>query len=180
MNADKPVHLLLSALESQVEQHIQLTIRTFQNLDEHVLLKPSQTGGWSIVQCLWHLNSYGHFYLPEIRKALTTASPKVDYKSGWLGAYFIRMMKPGKGKKKYKAFKDHVPPQQLNAFAVVAEFIEQQELLLGYLKQAYNTNLDKRLPISISNLITMKLGDVLQFVIAHDERHLQQAQRNIS
>lgn len=180
MSASKHVQTILTSLELQVEQHLVLAIQTLQNLEEGVLLKPSPAGGWSIVQCLWHLNSYGHFYLPHIHNALDDTRTAIStYKSGWLGAYFIKIMQPG-GKQKFKAFKDHVPPIQLNAHLVVAEFIEQQETLLGYIKRAQHANLNKRLPVSISNLITLKLGDVLQFVVAHDERHLQQALRNLT
>lgn len=177
MSAAKPIEELISTLESQVEKHLELAIQTFQNLDTVILLKQPQEAGWSIAQCLWHLNSYGHFYLPHIQKALASTANKTSFKSGWLGGYFTSMMEPGK--QKFKAFKDHIPPEQLDAYAVVAEFIEQQETLLGYLKQAYHSDLEKTLPISISKFITLKLGDVFQFVIKHDERHLQQAVRNL-
>lgn len=171
---------LLHQLELHVEQHLQTAIRIFQNTTESQLLQPSATGGWSVAQCLWHLNSYGDFYLPHIQNAL--ANNKRDstlFKSGWLGAYFVKMMNPQSGKQKHKAFKDHVPPATIDAYSEVARFIGQQELLLGYLKQARYANLNKRLPISISNLIKLKLGDVFQFIIAHDERHIQQALRNL-
>ena len=64
--------------------------------------------------------------------------------------------------------------------AVVAEFIQQQEKLLVFLKASANTDLNKvRIPISILQWLKLKLGDVFQFMIAHDERHLQQAKRNL-
>jgi hypothetical protein len=88
------------------------------------------------------------------------------------------MMQPGKGK--MKTFKEYTPPPSLDAHAVVAEFVQQQETLLGCLRQAHNANLNAiRVPISITKFIRLKLGDVLQFVIMHNERHLLQAKRNI-
>jgi hypothetical protein len=172
---------LLDSLEVQVEQHLLQAIRVFQNMDERTLMEPAANGGWSIAQCLWHLNSYGHFYLPQIAAGLEKShAHNTRFKSSWLGAYFTRMMEPGQGSKKYKAFKDHVPPVELNAYAVVAEFIGQLELLHGYLKQARSKDLNSiKLPISISRWVKLKLGDVFQFIIAHNERHLQQAKRNL-
>jgi DinB superfamily len=171
---------LLHQLEQQVEQHLQTAIRVFQNATEHQLLQPSGTGGWSIAQNLWHLNSYGDFYFRHIQSAVgSNENNMVDFKSGWLGAYFVKMMHPQSGKQKFKAFKNHVPPDALDAYLQVATFIHQQELLLGYLKQARFADLNKRLPVSISNLVKLKLGDVFQFIIAHNERHIQQALRNI-
>ena len=48
---------LLDIIEKQVENHINDSVRIFQNLPTEALLKPAAKGGWSIAQCLWHLNS---------------------------------------------------------------------------------------------------------------------------
>lgn len=171
---------LIEYLENKVEKHLQIAIHTFQNLNETSLLQIPDNEGWSIAQCFEHLNSYGRYYLPQIEVALdktTETSSSDTFKGSWLGRYFTKMMLPS-NTKKYKAFKDHIPPVSLNPHAVLAEFIEQQETLLNNLKKARNADLDKiRIPISIAKWIKLKLGDVFQFVIAHDERHMQQAQR---
>ncbi len=179
---NQTVTLLLDLLEEHVENHIHDAVKIFQNLSAEELLKPSASGGWSIAQCLWHLNSYGDYYLPEIKSGLDKKYPvNAVFKSTWLGNYFTQMMKPGAQMKKYKAFKNHVPPDKLDAHKVVAEFIQQQEQLLSYLKQAKQTDMNRiRIPISILSWIKLKLGDVFQFIIAHDERHLQQARRNLT
>jgi len=39
------------------------------------------------------------------------------------------------------------------------------------------TDLNQRLPISVASFIKLKLGDVLLFVVAHNGRHLKQANR---
>lgn len=172
---------LLHDLETRVEASLQIAIQTFQNLPADTLLKPSATGGWSIAQCLEHLNSYGEFYLPKIQTALDNdRSPYSNrFKSGWFGAYFIEIMLPNSGKK-YKAFKKHVPKYDLDAAAVVSTFIHHQELLLTSLRIAQRHDLNRiKIPISISPFIKLKLGDVFQFVIAHNERHIEQAKRNL-
>ncbi|MBN8789033.1 MAG: DinB family protein [Terrimonas sp.] len=172
---------LLNKLYQRVENHLHHAIHAFQNMSEQALLAASATCGWSIAQCLQHLNEYGDYYLPAIEKAIRNNSDttKTNFKSSWFGAYFTKMMEPETGKKKMKAFKKYDPPPQLNAYAVVAEFIQQQEQLLTLLSKAASADLDKRIPISLTALIRLKLGDVFQFVIAHDERHVQQALRNI-
>lgn len=172
---------LVDMLEDLVESHVSDAVKIFQNLSAEELLKPAIDGGWSIAQCLWHLNSYGDYYLPKIKSGLAKNYPvNPDFKSTWLGSYFTRIMKPGAQMKKYKAFKNHIPPVELEADKVVAEFILQQEQLLSYLKLARNTDMNRiRIPISILSWMKLKLGDVFQFIIAHDERHLQQAKRNL-
>lgn len=172
---------LLETLENRVESHLSQAIRHFQNLDDTTLLRPAANGGWSIAQCLQHLNSYGDYYFPLMDKSLKNANNqpiKSDFESSWLGSYFIKMMEPETGKKKYKAFKGHIPAADLDAQAVVATFIQQQEWLLELLKKAQTTDLNAiRIPISITRLVRLKLGDVFQFIIAHNERHIQQAMR---
>ena len=176
------IHLIAS-LENEVEKHLQIAIHTFQNLHEGVLLQMPENGGWNIAQCFEHLNSYGRYYFPQIKAALAKHPDNAlnaTFKSTWLGGYFTKMMLPA-NTKKYKAFKDHIPSVTLDAHAVLAEFIEQQETLLHYLKQARNADLDKiRIPISIAQWIRLKLGDVFQFIIAHDERHILQAKRGLA
>lgn len=170
---------LINDLEGRVEKHLQLVVKKYQNLDKDVLLQPSPDGGWSIAQCLDHLNGYGDFYLPEIKKGINKNFPmKEHFKSSWLGSYFTKMMDPETGKKKIKAFKNHMPIRELDAHAVVAEFIQQQEELLNLLSRARRSDLNKiKIPLSISKWVKLKLGDVFQFFIAHNERHIQQANR---
>jgi uncharacterized damage-inducible protein DinB len=180
MNTESSI-TLLAELEQHVEQHLQMAIGTFQNLTDAELAQPSSTGGWSIAQCLWHLNSYGHYYLPQIKSGLTkNYAANASFKSTWLGKYFTNMMKPGPKMKKYNAFKNHVPPKETDGHKVVAEFILQQEEMLSLLKSARNNDLNRiKIPISIMKWLTLRLGDVFQFIIAHNERHLQQAARNL-
>lgn len=173
---------LIEQLELQVEGHLREAIRTFQNIDTELLLRPSASGGWSIAQCLEHLNLYGRYYLPAIRQRLVEGKPSEEpFRSTWLGRYFTRMMNPETGKRKITAFKDYRPVQQLDADRVVAEFISQQEEILSLLRRARHADLNKvRIPVSIMKFVKLKLGDVFQFIIAHNERHLRQALRNLS
>lgn len=174
--------LLLNTLEATVERHLQKALQ-LQNLHTTVLLKPSVNGGWSIAQCLEHLNRYGHYYLPAIQQQLAAVSSKSDditFTAGLLGNYFTRMMDPQTGKKKYKAFKDYIPPADLDAHAIIAEFINQQDELLSIITKSRQADITRvKVPISIAKFIKLRLGDVLQFVIAHNERHMQQAANNL-
>ena len=175
--------VLIAQLENRVEAHLKESIESFQNLDEGLLLKPASNGGWSIAQCLEHLNTYSRYYLPAIQKGLETQRKKgtnLQFTSSYLGAYFTQLMEPKEKMSKMKAFKDHNPVVELDAYTVVAEFIEHQETLLKLLKASAATDMNTiRIPISITRLIRLKLGDVYQFLTAHNERHIVQARRNV-
>jgi hypothetical protein len=174
---------LLTNLEIQVEKHLKIAIESYQNILDEILLKPSSSGGWSVAQCIEHLNSYGLYYLPLFEKGLTASPDNEDIltvKSTWLGKKAIKSMDLSKGFKKFKAFKGHIPAQHLNATIVVAEFINQQERLLKILHIAAKKDLQKiKIPISIAKFLKLHLGDALQFLVVHNERHIQQANRNL-
>jgi uncharacterized damage-inducible protein DinB len=174
---------LLVNLKGEVERHSQ-TVQQLIPLSEEVLNKPAVDGGWSIAQCLEHLNRYGYFYLPEISKGISSnlkdKQVAPEFHSSWLGAWFTKILDPKRGKKKLKAFKKYIPPQQLNAHDVLNTFLHQQTQLKELLTQADNVDLNRvKISVSISPFVKLKLGDVFQFFIAHNERHLLQALRNV-
>src|SRR6185369_3918644 len=114
----KPIEkkILLELLEGKVEGHLKLVIAEFQNLPESALLKTTPEGGWSIAQCLDHLNGYGDHYLTEIRKGIDRSEDddELVFRSTWLGQYFTKMMDPDSGKRKFKTFKNHIPKKDLD------------------------------------------------------------------
>ncbi len=170
---------LLDQLGEVTEAHISKAIALYQNMEDEQMLKPAPDGGWSIAQCLDHLNGYGHVYFPKMRKAMehnTKASG--EYRSTWLGDKFTKSLDPETGKMKMKAFKAHRPSRELDAKAVVAEFIRQQEDFLGMMNIARQRDLTRiRIPTSIASWIRMNLGDTFRFIVAHNERHIRQADK---
>jgi uncharacterized damage-inducible protein DinB len=174
-----PAIPLLQRLEQATEQHIQTAITQFQNMREEDLLAPAPDGGWSVAQCLDHLNGYGNYYFPLIQRKVTSGRERrEEYKPTWLGNYFTKMLDPDTGKKKIKAFKKHIPQRDLDARKVVADFIRQEEQFLQLIRQSKGLDLNKiMIPTSLTRLVRMNLGDTLRFLVAHTERHVRQAGR---
>ncbi len=174
---------LLQQLEQRLESQLRVVTSVYQNLNDEVLLKPAGNSGWSIAQCFDHLNSYGDFYLPAISKGLNSAafsSRNTRFKSTCLGHYFKKLMEPNAQMKKMKAFKNHLPKNNINPHEVISVFITQSEQMLLLLKAASDKNINAiKIPISLTALVRLKLGDVFQFILAHNERHIAQAQRNL-
>jgi hypothetical protein len=169
---------LLNQLQADVRQLIaDATLLKMQ--DPGDLLQQPAPGKWSVIQVLEHLNSYGNYYLLEIERSLGQDNPSNEFfKPGWLGNYFTRLMKPsedGMIKNKMQAPKNHRPSKFPDAFPVLNTFIEQQHYLLQLLEAAKIKNIETiRVPISISRLIKLKLGDTFRFLIAHEQRHFVQ------
>lgn len=175
---------LLASLTEDVNALLK-HLQQVKQLDSTLLLTQPAAGKWSVIQILEHLNSYNRYYLPAIEKSLQNKqSFNPQFKSGWFGDYFTKMMMPGKDGKvanKMNSPKDHRPIAELNAAAVVTEFINGQQHLLTLLQKATNTDIGRvKVPISISRFIKLKLGDTFRFLIAHQQRHFLQLENTLS
>ncbi len=142
-------------------------------------------GRWSVVQVLEHLNAYNRHYLPLIEKELSVVTHDNDvwFNSGLWGEKFIKMMKPSNVYEitnKMKTSKKMSFPNSLNVDAVMKEFVAGQEKLLQFLQLAKGKDLAKvHIPITLTKLIKLRLGDTFRFLIAHEQRHLIQARNTI-
>lgn len=141
-------------------------------------------GGWSVLEVLDHLNFYNRWYLPRIDEAIQRHRLQElengVFKSGWLGAYFTKMMKPspdGIIATKMKAPKNAVPATVLNPDLVISQFSAHLSHLHYLLQNAVFADLNKgRVVTSLSSLVRINTGDCLAFLLAHMERHFCQIQ----
>lgn len=177
---------LIDDLQQQTESFLEKAVTEWQMISPSRLLKQPAGNKWSVAQCLEHLNSYGHYYLPAIETAIKQAEKnnwlaKEQYVPGLLGNYFTNLIRPdmeGKKMKKMAAPKNHTPTVELDSDKVLSEFIDQQERMIKLLERASKINLEKaKVPISIAKLIRLKLGDTFRFLIMHNYRHVVQAEK---
>lgn len=137
---------------------------------------------WSVLECIEHLNLYGNFYLPVIEQAMLSQKPdKIPgiFKSGFIGDYFVNMIRVKPGKiKKMSTTKDKNPLGSVLTLTTVDRFLKQQQLLKTLLEQASYVDMTKlKTPISITKMVRLRLGDTLRFMVYHIERHVIQAER---
>lgn len=168
--------IFLESLKDSSLQLLDFTNDLQQRYSREALETTDGPGRWNCLQVLEHLNSYYRYYFPiiEQRMASAGAQPLGEYNPGWLGAYLTRSMLPKNEAVglKMKAFKDHSPARDMNAAAVLAEFSSHQRRLLDTLDRAAGVDMKAiRIPISIARWIKLPLGDLLSFLVAHNERH---------
>lgn len=174
---------LLNSLTEDVKR-IREAAEFFAASERTKLAYSPDPGRWSVVQVLEHLNAYNRYYLPVMEKELSVTSHDTNawFTSGYWGEKFTKMMKPAnvyEVKNKMKTQKKMAFPNSLNVETVLKEFIAGQDKLLQLLELAAGKDLEKiRIPISISKLVRLRLGDTFRFLIAHEQRHMVQA-RNV-
>lgn len=175
-------NLLLDQYYQQTEAILDKAVKEWQNLAPEKLLATPQPGAWNAAQCMTHLNAYGNYYLPAIEKAIEEAQARgskaeKEFRSGWLGAYFTKLMLPD-SKTKMKSPANAIPPAVVEPVETLAQFIDQQERMLKLIEKARRVNLNMvRIPISILPWLRLKLGDTFGFYTAHHRRHVLQAER---
>jgi hypothetical protein len=146
------------------------------------LQRKASPESWSALECIEHLNRYGHFYLPEINRVLNQnkKGSAVNFKSGLIGNYFAKSMQVKPKLNKMKTFKSMNPIHSELDKTVIQEFLDQQKELLVLLNKSRLANLTKlKTNISISKQLKLRLGDKLRVVVFHNDRHLAQAMKSI-
>jgi hypothetical protein len=79
-----------------------------------------------------------------------------------------------------KTSKKYNFPNSLNVDNVMTEFLDHQDKLLHLLQEAKKRDLNRiKLPLTITKLLKLKLGDVFRFVVAHEQRHMIQARNTL-
>jgi hypothetical protein len=139
---------------------------------------------WSLNDIFWHLNTslsyYNTEFIEKIEKTKFKQS-KDTFISSPLGRSAWKSMKLGNAhnvKRKFRAPKEIDPKQnQRDETGNELEiFLENQHTLLEIFIKAAEVNLRKvKIPLSISKMVRLRLGDCLQFVVYHNERHYYQA-----
>lgn len=166
----------------------QLFDKLIQYNQEQLVLKPTESS-WSAEECLQHLNSYGRYYLPQLKNAINLAKqkyvkPELSIKGSWIGRKFTKMMSvnsQGFPSGSMKSPKNHRLVSNTNCSQTRVEFENQLRELESIIQECNQINLDKvRVPISISRFIKLSAADVLDFYLAHQNRHLHQALRAVN
>ena len=169
----------LHALHQRV-QRLHATVSTdFAPLAAALLNFKPGPDHWSILECLEHLNRYSRFYNAQLSKALArpATDPPAEFRFSWLGRQSIETVRP-ENRKLHKTLGRMNPNHSQLDQATVREFLAHQAELLDLLTRAQQADLSRKaIPVEFFRLLKLSIGDALEFVVAHQERHVQQAER---
>jgi len=156
---------------------------TFLRLTDDQLGFSPGPGAWSIVEVFSHLNLSNEIYIRYILPRITLAPdrPLDEFRSSWLGdwAYDKIIPRPDGSVLKMKTAKS-VRPIRPNAEykEVLYSFHRTCDALDDILRHSATKDLRRiRIPFHFVPFLHFGLGETMRFLIAHNERHLLQAQR---
>lgn len=166
---------------SQTAHQLQETVATqLAPLSLDDLNFKTSPDSWSILECLEHLNRYSRYYNPALATAIEhnsggAAVPEITY--SWMGRKSLEVVRP-QNTKKHKTVKHMNPANSDLGRATVDEFLQHQTGLQHLLQRAANADLHKKaVPVEFFRLMKLRIGEALEFVVLHEERHIQQALR---
>ncbi|WMX16397.1 DinB family protein [Aureispira sp. CCB-E] len=173
---------LLQQVEATSRAILKLAEEHFAPLSSEVLNYKPNAQKWSIAECLEHLNYYSDYYNKEAQLAIEKAQKKQwravpTFNSTWLGKKSIESVHPN-NTKPTQAVKTLNPSLSTVRPDVVQRFIQGQKEFLQLIEAARHINLNKaKVRIEVFKLLKLRLGDIFLFMIAHHQRHCNQALR---
>ena len=141
---------------------------------------------WSIGQCLSHLNVVNGQDLAPLRAAIAAGKSRQltgdgPFTYGFLTRKFVASMEPP-AKRKFKAPKTYLPPEDSDPQTTLAEFRRLSKELRALAQSASGLHLARvkttmpALPPLLRAFVKIPLGARLEVITAHDRRHLWQAE----
>ena len=174
---------LIDEISVITRKNLTLIEENFNSLTDSQLSWRKDKNSWNINEIFAHLNEYARYYhktIAEKIKKTRYREPREAFISSPLGRSAWKSMKLGnaknvkRGMNAARLYNPIFHPELLNG-KDLQTFTEGQKLLLQFIQDARHVNLRRvRIPISISKIIRLRLGDALLFVVYHNERHVQQ------
>ncbi|HEY4207554.1 MAG TPA: DinB family protein, partial [Puia sp.] len=104
-----------------------------------------------------------------------------NYRSGWLGDWLYNKIMPRSDGSVFKIPSPkhlHASKEGLDGREELHRFLQQCDALDDILRHVSTKDLQRiRIPFNFSKFIKLRLGDMLRYLVAHNERHLLQAHR---
>lgn len=146
--------------------------------DEQFNWRPS-LDGWSIAECLDHLNATARVYLPALDEGISEAIRRGVYGEGpfkynWLGRLSLHFSDA----LRWKAPDEVKPGEGRTRREIVAAFRAYQVQFIDRLRQANGVDLARaRVRIPLNSWLRIPLGSGFALMVGHARRHLAQARR---
>ncbi|HXO75285.1 MAG TPA: DinB family protein [Puia sp.] len=162
---------------------IKASSQTFLRLSNDQLHYKPGLRKWSITEIFGHLNICLDQYIRTILSHITLAPdlPSDRYNSSWVGDWIYEKVMPRADGSVFKlrATKGwSVNGELLDARGALESFQRKCDALDDILRHAATKNLQRiKIPFYSSRVFRLRLGDTLRILVAHNERHLLQAQR---
>jgi hypothetical protein len=157
------------------------------DLDTDTFNRKPPDGGWSVAQCLDHLNASARLQLPALTEAMEEARAKGRVVADrtrdgrtWIGRFIAWSQEPPY-RIRMKTFQAIEPAAaRLEPDDVLDEFQALHEELVVRINEAITLDQRRiRIPSTLNPRLRLTLADWFVFLAAHGRRHLWQADQTL-
>ena len=172
----------LPNLIEQVHDIAEDAQKTFGTLSAEQLNWKPNADQWSVAQCLEHLIVSNAAFFPLIKKIANgeyrpSFRERLPLLPRFFGSVILGAVQP-QAQRKFKAGPKFLPSSSAIDGNIVSRFKNQQQEVIENMKMTQNLNLRKIIITSpVASFATYSLLDAFRIVVAHEQRHLEQAKR---
>jgi hypothetical protein len=176
----------LEEREKETHEILDIVKSEFSTLSSDQLNTKPASDKWSISECLAHLNLTLKIYIPQMQKVVNEKEnygiQKENFSYSAIGKLAVKAMQPKADKSigfSMKTFRRLNPAHSaIDAQVTISEFLGFQDSTIQVIKGMKNMNLSKpKIVTAIGPILKMGIGDALHFMVAHNQRHIVQAQK---
>lgn len=176
----------LEEREKETIEIIDIVKSEFSKLSSDQLNTKPAADKWSISECLAHLNLTLNIYIPQMKKVVehkeSYGIQKENFSYSAIGKLAVKSMQPKADNVigfKMKTFKRLNPERSaIDAQTTMSEFLAFQNQTIEIIHGLKNTSLTKpKIVTTVGPILKMGIGDALHFMVAHNQRHIVQAQK---
>ncbi|RPJ80585.1 MAG: DinB family protein [Acidobacteria bacterium] len=154
--------------------------RLVESVSEDQWNRKPGDGGWSVAECITHLNLTNQAYLPFVREAIGRGKrdrPSV-YRLDIVGWLLYRITEPPAGRFKSKTAPGFSPAAVADRSSTLQSFNQLQGKLLDELHAADGLNLGRlKIASPFNRRVRYNLYSCFRILAAHERRHLWQAEQ---
>lgn len=176
-----PKRVTIAEIEQQSHEGIARFQRLIDDLDDAQLLWRPAQNSWSIAECVEHLNSSLATYRRVMRSTFererqTAPLAPASFRIGMVASTFMSMLEPPY-RVKVKAPDSLLPAPEIDARRTVEEFLRSRQEFLDLAREASRVDMSSiRFANPMVPLMKFSLAEAFLVMLAHDRRHLWQAE----
>jgi hypothetical protein len=150
--------------------------------DAQLNWQPREGAAWSMAQCLDHLARINTGYAAAQRGAVSAVSPAAfrrrgPIRPGWPSRQFIRTMEPPP-RRRFSAPSKSAPASRINGEQALQSFLDSHDPVRTLVCESVDLDLNRiRYKNPFVPLVRFTVGAGLLIILAHDRRHLWQAEQ---
>ncbi len=175
------IHSTRQNLLSQLQQIRQTVEKEFEPLSEAQIQWKPAPDKWGVLECLVHLNMASQYYVSQLKFKLEhTPSnhhiPK-EFEMSFNGKMMLSFVDPKSSRKVPSPAMFKPKSYHLDTLQVLKRYYAILQDLEEVVQKSDHIDWNTKVLSPFTSWLKFRLGDVLIFVIAHHQRHLNQALR---